>query len=87
MNGSRSKVRRLLADPKVTTVVVEHRVRLGRVNTELVEAALQACGRRLVVLEDGEVEDDLVGDMRGADLVVYPLVRASVGQEPGAEGS
>jgi putative resolvase len=63
MNGSRSKVRRLLADPKVTTVVVEHRVRLGRMNTELVEAALEACGRRLVVLEDGEVEDDLVRDM------------------------
>jgi len=29
MNGARAKVRRLLADPKVTTVVVEHRDRLG----------------------------------------------------------
>ena len=29
MNGSRAKVRRLLADPKVTVVVVEHRDRLG----------------------------------------------------------
>lgn len=63
MNGSRSKVRRLLADPKVTVVVVEHRDRLGRMNTELVEAALAAHGRRLVVLDDGEVDDDLVGDM------------------------
>lgn len=63
MNGSRSKVRRLLADPRVSVVVVEHRDRLGRMNTELVEAALSAHGRRLVVLDDGEVDDDLVRDM------------------------
>jgi putative resolvase len=63
MNGARAKVRRLLADPKVATVVVEHRDRLGRMNTELVEAALLASGRRLVVLDEGEVTDDLVRDM------------------------
>ncbi len=63
MNGSRTKVRRLLADPKVTVVVVEQRDRLGRMNTELVESALAAQGSRLVVLDDGEVDDDLVQDM------------------------
>ena len=63
MNGRRAKVRRLLADPTVTVVVVEHRDRLGRLNTELVEAALSASGRRLVVIDDGEVTDDLVRDM------------------------
>ena len=63
MNGSRVKVRRLLADPAVAMVVVEHMDRLGRMNTELVEAALAASGRRLVVLDDGEVADDLVRDM------------------------
>jgi putative resolvase len=63
MNGARSKARRLLADPDVVTVVVEHRDRLGRMNTELIEAALSASGRRLVVVDAGEVEDDLVGDM------------------------
>jgi len=63
MNGARRKLRRLLADPKVTAVVVEHRDGLGRVNTELVEAALSAHGRRLVVLDAGEVTDDLVCDM------------------------
>ena len=63
VNGSRAKVRRLLADPAVTGVVVEHRDRLGRVNTELVEAALSAHNRRLVVLDDSEVTGDLVGDM------------------------
>jgi putative resolvase len=63
MNGRRAKVRRLLADPNVSVVVVEHRDRLGRMNTELVEAALSANGRRLVVVDDGEVDDDLVRDM------------------------
>ena len=63
MNGGRSKAKRLLADPKVTTVVVEHKDRLGRMNVELIEAALSATGRRLVVLDEGEVDDDLVQDI------------------------
>ena len=56
-------MKRLLADPGVATIVVGHKDRLGRMNVELVEAALSAAGRRLVVLDDGEVEDDLVRDM------------------------
>ena len=63
MNGHRPKLRRLLTDPEVTTVVVEHRDRLARMNAELVEASLLAHGRRLVVLEEGEGADDLVRDM------------------------
>jgi putative resolvase len=63
MNGRRTKARRLLADPEVTAVVVEHRDRLGRMNTHLIGAALSASSRRLVVLDEGEVEDDLVRDM------------------------
>ncbi len=63
VNGTRTKVRRMLADPKVIAVVVERRGRLGRMNTELIESALAAHGRRLVVLDEGEVDDDLVRDM------------------------
>jgi putative resolvase len=63
MNGARARARRLLADPAAAVIVVEHRDRLGRMNTELVEAALAAHGRRLVVLDDSEVTDDLVRDM------------------------
>ena len=63
MNGARARARRLLADPAATVVVVEHRDRLGRMNTELVEAALAARHRRLVVLDNSEVTDDLVRDM------------------------
>jgi putative resolvase len=60
--GARRKARRLLADPRVATVAVEHRDRLGRMNTELVKAALAADGR-LVVLDSGEATDDLVRDV------------------------
>ena len=63
MHGRRPKLRRLLADSSVTTVVVTHRDRLARMNAELVEAALAAHGRRLVVLDTGEVDDDLVRDV------------------------
>ena len=64
-SGSRTKLRRLPADPKVTAVVVEHRDRLARMNAEPVEATLSAHGRRLVVLDPDEVDDDLVRDMTG----------------------
>jgi putative resolvase len=63
MDGARPTVRRLLADPRVCVVVAGHRDRLGRMNTELVEAALVAAGRLLVVLDEGEVTGDLVRDM------------------------
>ena len=63
MNRARSKARRMLADPRVRTVALEHRDRLGRVNTELAEAVLSAHGRRLVVLDPDEDEDGLVRDM------------------------
>ena len=63
MNGHRPKLMRLLSDPEVTTVVVEHRDRLARMNAELVEASLLAHGRQLVVLDEGEVEEDLDRDV------------------------
>ena len=63
LNGSRSELKRLLADPSVGTVVVEHRERLARFGVEYVEAALEAQGRRLVMVEDREVDDDLVRDI------------------------
>lgn len=86
MNGGRAKAKRLLADPKVTCVVVEHKDRLGRMNVELVEAALSATGRRLVVFS-GRRGRGRPGPRHGggADLVLCPPVRASVGEEPGRE--
>jgi putative resolvase len=63
MNGKRRKLARLLADPSIETVVVEHRDRLSRFGVEHLEAALSAQGRRIVVVEEGEVDADLVRDM------------------------
>ena len=63
LNGRRPKLRRVLADPRATMIVVEHRDRLARFGVEQLEAALSAQGRRLVVVGPGEASDDLVGDM------------------------
>lgn len=63
MNDKRRKLNRLLADPTVGTIVVEHRDRLARMNSGLIESALKAQGRRLIVVDDKELDDDLVRDM------------------------
>ena len=63
LNGRRPKLMKLLADPKVRTIVAEHRDRLMRFGCEYVESAMAAQGRRLVLLDPGEVKDDLVQDM------------------------
>jgi putative resolvase len=44
-------------------IVVEHRDRLARYGVEQLEAALSAQGRRLVVVDPGETDDDLLRDM------------------------
>jgi len=46
----------------VTTIIVEHRDRCCRFGAEYVEAALEAEGRALVVVDPSEVDDDLVRD-------------------------
>ena len=63
MDGAGARARRLLAGPAATVVVVEHRDRPGRMNTELAQAALAARHRRLVVLDNSVVTGDLVRDM------------------------
>jgi putative resolvase len=63
LNGHRPKLMKLLSDPAVSRIVVEHRDRLMRFRAEYVEAALSAQGRKLVVLDERELKDDLVQDM------------------------
>ena len=63
MNDKRRKLNKLLADSTVTTIIVEHRDRLARMDVGLVESALEASGRRLLVIDDTELYDDLVQDM------------------------
>ena len=63
LNGRRKKFLALLRDPAVATIVVEHRDRFARFGAEYVEAALSAQGRRLLVVDPAEVDDDLVRDV------------------------
>ncbi|MGH6815037.1 MAG: IS607 family transposase [Hyphomicrobiaceae bacterium] len=63
LNGHRSRLLKLLRDPAATVIVVEHRDRLVRFGAEYIEAALAATGRRLVVVDEAEMKDDLVQDM------------------------
>ena len=63
MNDKRRKLNRLLADPTVGTLIVERRDRLARMNAGLIESALKAQGRRIIVVDDTELDDDLVRDM------------------------
>ena len=63
LNGKRRKFLSLLSEPSVTTIVIEHRDRFARFGSQYVAASLEANGRRLVVVDDTEVDDDLVRDM------------------------
>ena len=67
LDGRGKKFLGLLRDPFVTTIVVEHRDRFARFGAEYVaeyfEAALAAQGRRLLVADPAEVDDDLVRDV------------------------
>ena len=63
LNGHRGKFLSLLRDPRVSTIVVEHRDRFARFGAEYVEASLAASGRRLLVVDPAEVDDDLVRDV------------------------
>jgi putative resolvase len=66
LDGHRAEVLRLLADPAVRTIVVEHPDRLTLFGCEYIEAALAACGRKLAVVDQSERNDDLVPDMVAA---------------------
>jgi predicted site-specific integrase-resolvase len=63
LNGHRRTFLALLRDPAVSTIVVEHRDRFARFGAEYVEAALSAQGRRLLVVDPADVDDDLVRDV------------------------
>ena len=63
LNGKRTKLLSILRDPNVRTIVVEHKDRLVRFGFEYMEALLTASGRRIIVVDESEMKDDLVQDM------------------------
>lgn len=62
LNGHRRAMLRILRNPAVSTIVVEHRDRLMRFGIEYVDAALSAQGRKLLVIDPEERKDDSVRD-------------------------
>ena len=63
LNGKRKKLMRILCDKSIGVILVEHRDRLCRFGFEQLEASLAAGGRRIEVVDSGEVSDDIVRDM------------------------
>lgn len=63
LNGRRHKLLELLKDSTVSGIVVEHRDRLARFGSDYIESALSASGRKLYVVDESEMKDDLVQDM------------------------
>ncbi|WXG41554.1 MAG: IS607 family transposase [Candidatus Freyarchaeum deiterrae] len=64
LNGHRKQLLKLLADPSISIIVVEHRDRLARFGAEeFISAALAAANRQLQVINQTECNDDLVQDM------------------------
>jgi putative resolvase len=63
LNDKRRDLAALLEDPMVEKIVVEHRDRLARFGVAQLERALRASKRSVIVIDAGEVDDDLVQDM------------------------
>ena len=62
LNEQRPKLAKLLTDPTIGTVVIEHRDRLTRFGFEYIRQLLEAHGRQLEVLFPSDTEDELVDD-------------------------
>ena len=60
LKGNLRRLRQLVDDHTVRTIIVEHRGRLCRCGFEYLEAALAG---RVVVMDGNEVDDDLVRDV------------------------
>jgi putative resolvase len=73
LNGPRRGLLRILSDPKVGRIVVEHRDRFARFGVDELAALLAAHGQSLVVVEEGEQKLDLVQDF--VDVVTSMCTR------------
>lgn len=62
LNGNRKKLMQLLQDQSISGIVVEHKDRLSRFGSEMIEAALLASGRKLYIVNTTECKEDLVQD-------------------------
>jgi len=63
LNGHRPKLKKMLLNPEIKIIVVEHKDRLVRFGFEYLQCAMEAQGRKLIVIDPDELKDDLVQDM------------------------
>ena len=62
LNDSRPKFLKLLADPTIGTIIVEHRDRSTHFGWNYITTLMQAQGRRMEAVFPDETKDDLVND-------------------------
>jgi putative resolvase len=62
LNDHRPKLAKLLTDPTIGTLIVEHRDRLTRFGYEYIRQLLETQGRHLEVLFPSDTENELVDD-------------------------
>jgi len=62
LNGRRKKLLKLLRDPSVGTILVEHKDRLARFGVEYIEAAMMSQGMSIMVADDTEEMADIWQD-------------------------
>lgn len=69
LNGHRKKLLAMLRNPKITTIIVEHKERLARFGFEYLEASLFASGRKILVLEKDDLHDESGNDTLVQDMI------------------
>jgi predicted site-specific integrase-resolvase len=62
LNDKRPKLEKLLADTSIGTIIVENRDRLTRFGAHYIQTLLEAQGRHLELLFQGDTGDELVDD-------------------------
>jgi putative resolvase len=62
LNDSRPKFLKLLADPTIGTIIVEHKDRSTRFGWTYITTLMEAQGRRMEAVFPDETKDDLVND-------------------------
>jgi putative resolvase len=86
LNGRRKKLVKLLSDPSVGIILVEHRDRLARFTVEYIEAVLLSQGRSIIASDETEETADIWADF--IDLVTSMCARIYAEErraEPGKE--
>jgi putative resolvase len=62
LNDSRPKLAKLLSDPTIGTIIVEHKDRLTRFGFEYIRQLLEVQNRRIEVIFETDTNDELVDD-------------------------